>query len=71
MWFRDDVRNILFGVELANAHLAAHFADDQVDAYRAGYRAAIVATAACFGILVRETDLNAAMLAIAVPRGTP
>lgn len=45
-------------------------ADDQVDAYRAGYRAAIIATAACFGILVREADLNAAMLAIAAPRGT-
>jgi len=58
MWFREDVRNILLGVELANAHLAAGVHGDEVQAYRAGYTAAIIATAASFGIFFSPADLS-------------
>ena len=71
MWFRDDVRNILLGVELANAHLAAGVPSAQVDAYRAGYTAAIIAAAASFGIFFSPTDLAnvlASRLMIDAPR---
>ena len=48
--FKDDIRNILLGVELANAHLATHYSDTEVRAYRAGFKAALAATAVSLGI---------------------
>jgi hypothetical protein len=58
MWFRDDIRNILLGLEIASAHPTAYFNDSEMDAYRAGFRAAIIASAASFGILIAESDLR-------------
>lgn len=57
MWFRDDIRNILLGLEIANRLPAAFYSDNETDAYRAGFRAAIIASAASFGILIAESDL--------------
>ncbi len=58
MWFQDDVRNILLGLEIANAHPVAYFNDAEMAAYRAGFRAAIIASAASFGIIIAERDLR-------------
>jgi hypothetical protein len=54
LWSKEDIRNILLGVELANAHLASHYGDAEVRAYREGFKAAIAATAVSFGIYPRE-----------------
>ncbi len=50
IWFKEDIRNILLGVELANGHLASRYSDDEVRAYREGFKAALAATAVSFGI---------------------
>jgi hypothetical protein len=50
IWFKDDIKNILLGVEFANAHLAARYGDAEVRAYREGFTAALTATAVSFGI---------------------
>ncbi len=54
VWFKEDIRNILLGVELANAHLATHYSDAEVRAYREGFKAALAAAAVSFGIYPRE-----------------
>ncbi len=59
VWFKDDIRNILLGVELANAHLATRYNDDEVRAYREGFRAALAAAAVSFGIYPGEIDVEA------------
>ncbi len=58
MWFKDDVRSILAGIELSSAQTAAFCSDDCTEAFRAGFRAAIVATAASFGVLLDDADNN-------------
>lgn len=58
IWFKEDIRNILLGVDLANAHLAAQYSDTEVRAYREGFRAALIATAASFGIYPGEIDVE-------------
>jgi len=55
IWFRDDVRHVLLAVDEANASLATFVWEVGSDpgllrAYRAGFRAALVATALAFGI---------------------
>jgi len=59
IWFKDDIRNILLGVELANGHLASRYSDAEVQAYREGFQAALVATAVSFGIYPGEIDVEA------------
>jgi len=59
IWFKDDIRNILLGVELANAHLATHYSDPEVRAYREGFKAALVATAMSLGICPPEIEMRA------------
>ena len=59
IWFKDDIRNILLGVELANAHLATHYSDAEVRAYREGFRVALAATAVSFGIYLGEIEVEA------------
>jgi len=65
MWFKDDIRNILLGVELANADLATHYGDAELRAYREGFKAALIATAVSFGIYPGEIDVKTV---IAQPR---
>jgi hypothetical protein len=50
IWFKDDIKNILLGVELANARLATHYSNAEVRAYRQGFQAALAAAAVSFGI---------------------
>jgi hypothetical protein len=56
IWFKDDIRNILLGVELANGHLASRYSDAEVRAYREGFKAALVATAISLGICPPEIE---------------
>jgi hypothetical protein len=50
IWFKEDIKNILAGVEFANAHLVNYCREEEVQAYRDGFRAALLATAVSFGI---------------------
>jgi len=50
IWFKDDIKNILLGIEFANAHLATYCSEDEIQAYREGFKAALLATAVSFGI---------------------
>ena len=59
VWFKEDIRNILLGVELANAHLATHYSDAEVRTYREGFKAALAATAVSFGIYPGEVGVGA------------
>jgi len=59
LWSKDDIRNILLGVELANAHLATQCGDTDLRAYREGFKAALVAAAVSFGIYPGEIDVEA------------
>ena len=58
IWFKEDIRNILLGVELANAQLAIHCSDAEVRAYREGFKAALAATAVSFGIYPGEIEVE-------------
>ena len=60
IWTKEDIRNILLGVELANAHLATRYSDDEVRAYREGFKAALAAAAVSFGIYPGEIKVEAA-----------
>ena len=59
LWAKDDIRNILLGVELANAHLATRYSNAEVRAYREGFQAALAATAVSFGIYPGEIEVEA------------
>lgn len=55
MWFKDDIRNIIVGVELA-AKSRMGSADDEINrAFQEGFDAAIVAIAASFGLISTGT----------------
>jgi len=56
IWFKEDIRNILLGVELANGHLASRYSDAEVRAYREGFRTALAAAALSLGICAGEID---------------
>lgn len=58
MWFTDDIRNILLGVELASAHLASRCNDPEMRAYREGFNAALAAIGTSFGISPGEIVLE-------------
>ena len=50
MWFKDDIRNILLGVELAARSQLLAAEGETTRAYREGFDAAITAIAASFGL---------------------
>ena len=58
VWFKDDIRNVLMGVELASAHLASHCPGHETQAYREGFQAALIATAISFGIRPVEIEVR-------------
>lgn len=58
MWYRDDVRNVLAGLELASAGTACIVTRDEQMAFRAGFRAALMATAVSFGLTPLEVGLD-------------
>lgn len=63
MWFKDDIRNILLGLDIANGHPIAYASDSEMEAYRAGFRAAIIASAASFGILISDSEFRSSLRA--------
>lgn len=54
MWFKDDIRNVLVGIEFASAQSVSGLSDAEQTAFRNGFRAALLAVAASFGIVERE-----------------
>ena len=54
LWIRDDIRNVLLGLELSSRHTAGQVSDGAVDAYRQGFTAALAAAALSFGIPLAE-----------------
>ncbi len=54
MWFKDDIRNVLVGIEFASAQTVSGQSDAEQTAFRDGFRAALLAVAASFGILEWE-----------------
>jgi hypothetical protein len=54
VWFKEDLRNILLGMDVAAANLAANYTQPEARAYRDGFEAALVALAVSFGIRPRE-----------------
>jgi hypothetical protein len=52
IWFKDEIRDILLGIEVANAHAALYSGDPEMRAYRVGFRAALAAVAVSFGVRV-------------------
>jgi hypothetical protein len=58
LWLKDDIRNILVGVDLANAHIASHLDDVATTMYRQGFRAALIAAAISFGIPPQEVCIE-------------
>lgn len=53
MWFKDDITNILLSLDLALAATSRWAEGSQVEAYRHGYEAALMATAVAFGLSPR------------------
>jgi len=68
VWFKEDIRNILFSINTANADIADYADDPQVMAYRRGYLAALIAMAAAFGISlmdpIRGENYSASLLPV-------
>lgn len=50
MWLKDDIRNVLLGIDLACAHMAAERSDDEAVVFREGFQAALSAVAVSLGI---------------------
>lgn len=58
VWYKQDIENILRGVELACQQTAAQTTDAEIESYYRGFLAALAATATSFGIEVRTTSLG-------------
>lgn len=56
VWHREDIENILRGVELACRESTARQVSAESEAFRAGYVAALAAAATSFGIRVRPGE---------------
>ena len=50
MWLKDDIRNVLLGIDLACAHMAAERSDYEAAVFREGFQAALSAVAVSLGI---------------------
>ena len=58
VWHRQDIENVLRGVELTCQHMAAQCDGPETDSYRRGFLAALAATATSFGIQVNASPLS-------------
>jgi hypothetical protein len=56
VWFKDDIKNTLRGVDSANAELFETINTPEMQLYRKGYEAAIRAIAEAFGIRYKSSD---------------
>ena len=50
MWLKEDIRNVLLGIDLACAHMAAERSDVEAVAFRDGFQAALSSVALSLGI---------------------
>lgn len=50
IWLKDDIRNVLLGIDLACAHMAAERNDADAAVFRAGFQAALSAVAVGLGV---------------------
>ena len=57
VWGREDVRDMLLAIEIAASQSDATDTSPDAMAFRAGFQAALTATAACFGLCSREPRL--------------
>lgn len=67
VWHRQDIENVLRGVELTCQQMAAQCDGPETDSYRRGFLAALAATATSFGIQVNTSPL-APPLSASLPR---
>jgi hypothetical protein len=51
MWFREDVRNVLIGLNIASLALSGPPEYHERQAFQRGFQAALLATAMSFGIM--------------------
>ncbi len=51
IWTKEDVINILSGIELASLRSSEYGAGCDVESFREGFRSALLAVAASFGVL--------------------
>ena len=56
MWWKDDIRNVLVGIDLACAQMATDRSEDERRAFREGFRAALSAVAASLGTYPTEAN---------------
>jgi hypothetical protein len=54
IWYKDDIRNVLMGIGVASAHVSERYTDSDIEAYRAGFQAALAAIALGLGIRPSE-----------------
>jgi hypothetical protein len=50
MWLKEDIRNVLLGIDLACAHMAVERGDAEAIAFREGFQAALSSVALSLGI---------------------
>ena len=55
LWWKDDIRNVLVGIDLACAQMATDRSEDERRAFREGFRAALSAVAASLGAYPTDT----------------
>lgn len=58
VWHRQDIENVLRGVELTCQQMAAQCDSPETESYRRGFLAALAATATSFGIQVSTSPLS-------------
>lgn len=61
VWHRQDIENVLRGVEMTCQHMAVQAPNAESDSYRRGFQAALAAAATCFGIKVDDARLRSAV----------
>lgn len=58
VWHKQDIENVLRGVEMTCQHMAAQAPSAESDSFRRGFQAALAAAATCFGIKVNDARLR-------------
>ena len=58
MWFQDDIRNVLLGLNMANRALVTSVDYQEGLAFQRGFQAALLATAMSFGIVPRDIAMT-------------
>jgi hypothetical protein len=70
-WLRDDIRNVLLGLEMSSAGAAETSDSPETYAWRLGFRSALAAAAVSFGISPQEVRLFQRDIPTGVERTSP